>query len=110
MRSTHVDVRLCYYSHTRGWIPVKQGLDSLSKRETEVLKLLALGLAPKEIASKLILSTKTVLTYKYRIFEKLNMNSIAELIHYALYHNVVKNLNEPKRSNVVQMPRARAAI
>jgi DNA-binding NarL/FixJ family response regulator len=111
MKATHVDVRLCYYSHTRGWIPVKQGLDSLSKRELEVMKLFALGDTAKDIARKLFLSTKTVMTYKERIFEKLSVTSIPELIHYALHHNAVKNLNESKvRSNVLHLPRARAAV
>lgn len=101
-------VRLCRYTHGRGWIPVKEGVDSLSKRELEVMKLLALGVASTEIAKKLFLSVKTVATYRERIFEKLNLTTLPELIHYALHHNVVKNLNEPTK-NVLHLPVARTA-
>lgn len=101
-------LRLCRYTHGRGWIPVKEGVDSLSKRELEVMKLLALGMASTEIAKKLFLSVKTIATYRERIFEKLNLTTLPELIHYALHHNVVRNLNEPTK-NVLHLPMARQA-
>lgn len=99
-------VKLCRYTHGRGWIPVKEGIDSLSNRELEVMKLLAIGMASTEIARKLFLSVKTIATYRERIFEKLNLTTLPQLIHYALHHNVVKNLNESK-ANVLHLPRHR---
>ncbi|MCB0108169.1 MAG: response regulator transcription factor [Caldilineaceae bacterium] len=58
--------------------------ESLSEREREVLKLLALGHTAKEVADKLVLSPKTVETYRTRIMEKLNLHSRADLVQYAL--------------------------
>jgi len=59
-------------------------LSLLSERELEVLKLIALGHANKEIAEMLFLSVKTVETYKTRIMEKLNLTSRAALVRFAL--------------------------
>jgi DNA-binding NarL/FixJ family response regulator len=56
----------------------------LSARETEVLRLIAQGYTNKEIAVKLRLSIKTVETYKTRLMEKLNLNSRADIVRYAL--------------------------
>lgn len=103
------DARMCRYAHGRGWIPVRQGLDSLSKRELEVMKLLAVGMTTNEIGKKLGLSVKTVNTYRERIFEKLNLSTFTELIHYALHHNVVKNLNDQPKRNVLHLPVATPA-
>lgn len=97
---------MCRYAHGRGWIPVRQGLDSLSKRELEVMKLLALGVASRQVGKQLFLSVKTIATYRERIFEKLNITTLPELIHYALHHNVVKNLNDQPKKNVLHLPTA----
>ena len=58
--------------------------ETLSEREREVLKFLALGYTAKEVADKLALSPKTVETYRTRIMEKLNLHSRADLVQYAL--------------------------
>lgn len=58
--------------------------DTLSERKREVLKMIALGHTAKEIAERLILSPKTVETYRTRIMEKLNLHSRADLVRYAL--------------------------
>lgn len=55
----------------------------LSKRESEVLVLLAEGHTAKEAAEKLGVSKKTVDTYRARIKEKLDLASRAELVRYA---------------------------
>ena len=54
-----------------------------------MLRLLVDGLGPTEIGERLHLSVKTVSTHKTRIFEKLNVNSTAELVRYALEHRLV---------------------
>jgi len=63
--------------------------DLLSKREFDVLKLLAAGKSISDIASLLLLSATTVSTYRFRILEKMNMQSNAALTRYALEHNLI---------------------
>ena len=58
--------------------------DVLSKREREVLRLLAMGHTNQQIADKLYLSVKTVETYKARLKEKLGLQGRAELVRYAI--------------------------
>jgi PAS domain S-box-containing protein len=60
----------------------KQAL--LSRREREVLGLIADGLATKEIARRLDLSVKTIETYRRRMLDKLNLDNIADLTKYAI--------------------------
>jgi DNA-binding NarL/FixJ family response regulator len=61
----------------------------LSDREFEVFKQLAGGASPTEIARRLKLSVKTVSTHKTRIQEKLGIASTAELVRYALEHQLL---------------------
>lgn len=65
-------------------------LARLSERELEVLRLIALGHANKEIADALYLSVKTVETYKARLMEKLGLNSRAALVRFALEHKLLE--------------------
>lgn len=62
---------------------------SLSAREYEVFLLLAAGVAMVEIADRLAISVKTVSTYRARILEKMDMNSNADLIRYAIHSGLV---------------------
>ena len=55
----------------------------LSKRETEVLRLVAKGHSHKEIAAQLEISLKTVETYKARSMEKLRLRSRVDIIRHA---------------------------
>lgn len=61
----------------------------LSPRETEVLKLIALGYTQKEIGEKLFLSPKTVDTYKTRIMEKIGETTRSALVKYAIKQNLI---------------------
>lgn len=63
---------------------------TLSKRELEVLVLLAQGRSIKHIAQFLTLSIKTVSTYRARLLDKLQLTTTAELIRYALDHHLVE--------------------
>ena len=56
----------------------------LSDREREVLQLLAEGKSTKQVASCLHVSIKTIETHRRQIMRKLNINSLAELIKYAV--------------------------
>ena len=60
----------------------------LSNRELEVLKLIAGGRTIKEIAAELVLSEKTVATYRARLSEKLGLATNVELARYALQHHL----------------------
>ena len=61
----------------------------LSNREFQVLKLIANGKSNSEIAKQLLLSETTVSTYRTRILEKLNLQSTAEIIRYAIRENLI---------------------
>lgn len=60
----------------------------LSTREVEVLKLLSSGKKNKEIAKELEINEKTVSTYKARLFKKLNVTNLVDLIHQATHHEL----------------------
>jgi len=60
----------------------------LSTREVEVLKLLSIGKKNKAIACELHINEKTVSTYKSRLYKKLNVTNIVDLIHQARFHNL----------------------
>ena len=62
----------------------------LSKREKEVLALLAHGYSLSVIAEKLYISIKTVSTYKTRLMQKLGFTQKHELVDYALKHNLLE--------------------
>jgi DNA-binding NarL/FixJ family response regulator len=57
---------------------------ALSKREEEVLRLLAWGMLSKEIAERLTISIKTVETHKANAMNKMGMKSRVDVVHYAL--------------------------
>jgi DNA-binding NarL/FixJ family response regulator len=63
--------------------------ETLSDREYQVLCLLASGKTVSEIADELVLSVKTVSTYRSRILEKMQMKTNAELTHYAIQNGLV---------------------
>ena len=60
----------------------------LSDREFEVFKLIVRGKNIKNIALDLIISDKTVSTYRSRILKKLEMKSTSDLIYYAIENNI----------------------
>ncbi len=66
----------------------KNPVELLSKREFEILSLIASGYAYKEIAEKLDLSPKTVSTYRSRILEKLNLTNTTQLLRFAYEHQI----------------------
>lgn len=63
--------------------------DGLSPRETEVLRLIALGHTSEEIAGQLHLSRRTVESHRARIQQKLGLNSRAELVQFALRRHLI---------------------
>jgi two-component system invasion response regulator UvrY len=63
--------------------------ETLSHREFEVLRMIALGKTIGQIAEELHLSVSTVSTYRARILEKMEMTTTAELMRYALRNHLV---------------------
>jgi two-component system invasion response regulator UvrY len=65
-------------------------LDTLSTREIQVLRGLALGKSNREIAETYHVSTKTVDTYRARLLKKLNLKNNAELTRFAIQNGIVE--------------------
>ena len=61
----------------------------LSDREYHVLCLIGSGKRVSQIALELSLSVKTISTYRARILEKMGMSNNAQLMHYAIQHELV---------------------
>jgi len=66
--------------------------ESLSNREFEVLRLLAVGISVTEIAGQLNLSVKTVSTHKANLMQKMSLANSSELVRYALRHGLTDQL------------------
>jgi two-component system response regulator NreC len=67
--------------------------DDLSRREVEVLRLIALGHTNTEIGSQLFLSVRTVETHRAHVQQKLGRSTRAELVRYALDHGLLDEEN-----------------
>jgi DNA-binding NarL/FixJ family response regulator len=67
---------------------LKSPLDSLSQREREVLQYVVEGKTSAEIAEILLLSPKSVETYRSRLMVKLGINNIPSLVKFALLHGI----------------------
>jgi DNA-binding NarL/FixJ family response regulator len=63
---------------------------TLTKREREILKLLAEGLSVKEIAAGFDLSVKTVEAHKFNLMRKLDIHNKAQLVTYAIQKKIVR--------------------
>jgi two-component system invasion response regulator UvrY len=64
--------------------------DKLSGREMQVAMMITSGLKAQEIAESLHMSPKTVNSYRYRIFKKLDISSDVDLTHLAIRHGLVE--------------------
>jgi two-component system, NarL family, response regulator LiaR len=67
----------------------EEGFDSLTEREMEVLKLLALGKTNKEIASNLFISERTVKFHVSSILKKLDVGNRTEAVSLAAHHGLI---------------------
>ena len=65
-------------------------VDRLTDREREIVQLLAEGKGNKEISAILYISVKTVETHRAAIMRKLKINSIVDLVRYAIRNNWIK--------------------
>lgn len=67
----------------------KDEFSLLSEREWEIMNYMIKGLSTTEIAQQLDLRLNTISTYKVRIFQKLNVSNIVELIEKAKLHKLI---------------------
>jgi DNA-binding NarL/FixJ family response regulator len=75
--------------HVKRHVPSASSYQRLSAREREVLKLLADGMALKEIAARLGLSVKTVDVHKTNMMHKLDLHERSEVVKYAIQCRVI---------------------
>jgi DNA-binding NarL/FixJ family response regulator len=64
--------------------------DALTKREVEVLKMLAEGASVKDIAAEFDLSVKTIEAHKFNLMRKLNIHNKAQLVQYAIQKKIIR--------------------
>ena len=70
-------------------------IDNLSRREIQVLMMIAQGTRTQKISDLLNLSPKTISTYRKRLYEKLEVNSDIEMLHLAMKHGVLDENSIP---------------
>ena len=93
--SSRLLTRLVDDFRMQGKAPVRQPrFGTLTKREREILKLLAEGRSVKEIATSFELSVKTVEAHKFNLMRKLDIHNKAQLVQYAIQKKVIR-LPEP---------------
>ncbi|HWC98990.1 MAG TPA: response regulator transcription factor [Candidatus Sulfopaludibacter sp.] len=78
----------------RDGTPRQPRFGTLTKREREILKMLAEGRSVKEIATSFDLSVKTVEAHKFNLMRKLDIHNKAQLVQYAIHKKVIR-LMEP---------------
>lgn len=76
--------------HLAKGTPGRSLLDSLSNREIQVLRRLAMGQTNREIAEVFNISTKTVDTYRFRLLKKLNLRNNAEVSRFAIQNGLIE--------------------
>ncbi len=69
--------------------PPEREIDVLTKREREVLRLIAEGRSNLQTASELAISVKTVNAHRYNLMKKLNFHNVQQLVRYAIRQGIV---------------------
>jgi two-component system, NarL family, invasion response regulator UvrY len=69
----------------------KNQFDKLSNKELQIALFVGKGTKPQEIADLINISSKTVNSYRYRIFKKLRIKSDVELVKLLLKHGLIEN-------------------
>lgn len=78
-----------FYTVEKRKSPKRAVANQLTKRENEVLALVAMGKSNRDIAGSLDISIKTVETHKTHILMKLGLNNNSELVRYAIKNNII---------------------
>lgn len=98
-------VRLRNLLHRRADPEASRFARRLTKREHEVLELMAEGLQHDEIAQRLVISPKTVATHVEHILQKLGARSRAQAIAIAYHHRILQPGPAPAVLNVAAAPK-----
>jgi DNA-binding NarL/FixJ family response regulator len=64
----------------------EEGPDILTRRERQILQMVAEGSSNAQIGARLFISTRTVEVHRFNLMRKLSLRNSAELIHYAIEH------------------------
>jgi two-component system NarL family response regulator len=80
----------------------RQGLECLTRREAEILRMLAHGYSNREVASRLNVSTKTIETHRSNMNRKLSLRNTVDLIRFAAAHGIG---SAPLRGGAAPAPR-----
>jgi DNA-binding NarL/FixJ family response regulator len=72
------------------------GMDALTDREREILKLVAESNSTKEIAQQLKISVKTVDNHRTNLMRKLNLHDVASLTRYALEIGLIDHRSQSR--------------
>jgi len=83
--------------------------ETLTRREKQVIQLVAEGKSTKEVASLLNLSVKTAETHRSNIMSKLGLHSVSELVLYAVRNNIVMVPPPDAASATVETSSAKAS-
>jgi PAS domain S-box-containing protein len=87
---THNDVQSSEEYDQKDFRNIKTGGEiPLTKRELEIIKLIAEEFSNLEIAEKLFISVRTVETHRRNIMQKLQINSVISLVHYAIQNRII---------------------
>ena len=73
--------------------PEENPFNSLSERELQIMMMITRGEKVPDISEQLVLSSKTINSYRYRMFDKLNVSNDVELTHLAIRHGMLKTEN-----------------
>jgi DNA-binding NarL/FixJ family response regulator len=77
---------------------VRQFTKELTKRQRDIVRLIAEGRRQKEVASILNLSVKTVAYHKHQVMRAFNIKSNADLVLFALDRGLISHDSSPKLS------------
>ncbi len=66
-----------------------EAVDCLTKRQREILGMIAAGMTSAEIAEQLHLATKTVISHRQTLMAKLNLHNTAEITRFGIHHNLL---------------------
>lgn len=80
-----------YIGKLKGDEPLENpGLNMLSERQIEILKMWGNSFSNQEIADKLFISVRTVESHKNHIMQKLNLKSTVDLVKFAIKNNIIE--------------------
>lgn len=78
-----------YQAQKEGNKPAQKGTEELTERENQIFEQVAIGRSNQKIAEAFFISVKTVETHKANILRKLGLKNTAELVKYAIKHNII---------------------